>query len=66
MEEVKVTIDAEGNVKVTVFGVKGPSCLEITEKLEALLGGQVEREYTSEFYSQTEETRQKTKLEDKA
>jgi len=66
VEEVKVTIDAEGNVKVTVFGVKGPGCLEVTEKLEALLGGQVQREYTSEFYTQTEEARQKAKVEEKA
>ena len=66
MEEVKVTIDGDGNVKVTVFGVKGQGCLQITEKLEALLGGQVQREYTSEFYAQSEEVRQKAKVEDKA
>lgn len=61
MEEVKVSIDEEGNVKVTVFGAKGPKCLEITEKLEALLGGQVEREFTSEYYqtAQTEEIKTK-------
>ena len=37
MEEIKVTIDAEGNVKVTVFGVKGGKCLELTKELEQLL-----------------------------
>ncbi len=66
MEEVKVSIDEEGNVKVTVFGVRGPGCLAITEKLEALLGGSVEREFTSEYYSQVEEVGQKTKVERKA
>lgn len=66
MEEVKVTIDEEGNVKVTVFGVKGPGCLAVTQKLEALLGGQVEREFTSEFYAQAEEARLKAKVETKA
>jgi hypothetical protein len=66
VEEVKVTIDEEGNVKVTVFGVKGPGCLTVTRKLEALLGGQVEREFTSEFYAQTEEARQKAKVGTKA
>lgn len=66
MEEVKVTIDEEGNVKVTVFGVKGPGCLAVTKKLEALLGGQLEREFTSEFYVQAEEARQKAKVETKA
>ncbi|MBE0616407.1 MAG: DUF2997 domain-containing protein [Proteobacteria bacterium] len=58
MDEVKVTIDEQGNVKVTVFGVQGPGCLEVTRKIEALLGGQVEREFTSEYYSQTEEVKE--------
>jgi hypothetical protein len=62
VEEVKVTIDEDGNVKVTVFGVKGPGCLAVTQKLEALLGGQLEREFTSEFYAQTQEARQKAKV----
>ena len=63
MEEIKVTIDAEGNVKVTVFGVKGNKCLELTEELEALLGGDVQREFTSEYYAESEtvEERQKVK-----
>ncbi len=65
MEEVKVTIDEQGNVKVTVFGAQGPTCLAITEKLEALLGGQVEREFTSEYYN-AQEQEQKTRVEEKA
>ena len=65
MEEVKVSIDEHGNVKVTVFGAQGPACLAITEKLEALLGGQVEREFTSEYYN-AEEQKQKTRVEEKA
>ena len=66
MEEVKVTIDEEGNVKVTVFGAKGPGCLKLTEKLEALLGGEVEREFTSEYYQQEEVLKQKGTVKDKA
>ncbi len=65
MEEVKVTIDADGNVKVTVFGAKGPRCLEITQKLEKLLGGQVEREFTSEYYEEVSEE-QRTTVQEKA
>ena len=66
LEEVKVTIDEEGNVKVTIFGTKGPTCLEITEKLEQLLGGQVEREFTSEYYQRVEEQKQVGRVKDKA
>lgn len=65
MEEVKVTIDEEGNVKVTVFGVKGTRCLEVTEKLEALLGGQVEREFTSEYYQEEESVERRGTVETK-
>ncbi len=65
MEELKVTIDEEGNVKVTVFGVAGPRCLEITKKMEALLGGELSREFTSEFY-QTETSQETQRVKDKA
>jgi hypothetical protein len=64
MEEVRVTIDEEGNVKLTVFGVKGPRCLEITGGLEALLGGDLLREFTSEYY-QAEDVREKQQVKEK-
>lgn len=50
MEEVRVTIDEDGNVKVSVFGAAGKSCLELTQELERLLGGDLVREFTSEYY----------------
>jgi hypothetical protein len=55
VEEIKVTIDEHGNVKISVFGIPGPLCLKATEEIERLLGGQVEREYTSEFYRDVRE-----------
>jgi len=66
VEEVKVTIDEEGNVKVSVFGMKGDRCLEVTRKLEALLGGEVEREFTSEYYEEEQTERERATVEDKA
>ncbi len=65
MEEIKVTIDEEGNVKVTVFGVGGPRCVEVTKKLEELLGGDLTREFTSEYY-QAESVKEVQKVKDKA
>lgn len=65
MEEIKVTIDAAGNVKVTVFGVKGGKCLELTKELEQLLGGEVDREFTSEYYAAVD-VEQQQKVKDKA
>lgn len=64
MEEVKVTIDDQGNVKVTVFGAKGGQCLDITSKIEALLGGQVEREFTSEYYEQADEVKERQRVKE--
>jgi len=49
VEEVEITIDKNGQVKVHVRGAKGQACLDITQSLEELLGGEVlEREYTPE------------------
>ena len=41
VQEINVTIDANGQVQVEVHGVKGQSCLEITSALEAALGGEI-------------------------
>jgi len=65
MEEVRVSIDEDGNVKLTVFGVGGPRCVALTEKLEALLGGDLVREFTSE-YSQTADVQDQQKVRQKA
>lgn len=49
VQEVDVFIDASGQVRLEVRGVKGPGCIELTAALEAVLGGQVEtREMTPE------------------
>jgi len=49
MQEIDVYIDKNGKVRIEVRGVKGKACLDITQALEAALGGQVEsREMTPE------------------
>lgn len=49
LQEIEVTIGKNGEVQVHVRGVKGKACLELTEALEAALGGQVAlREMTPE------------------
>jgi len=60
LQEIDVFIAPDGTVKLQVRGVKGPACLDITQGLEALLGGQVtERIHTDEFnqVAQEEQTR---------
>jgi hypothetical protein len=49
MQEVDVIIEKDGQVRIEVRGVKGPSCLDLTKGLEEALGGQVaERQMTPE------------------
>ena len=56
LHEVEVEIDANGNVKVEVRGVKGSACLDITREMEQLLGGRVTgRTHTHEYDLQPDE-----------
>ena len=49
IEEIEVTIEKDGKVRIEVRGVKGGACLDITRTLEEALGGKVEaRELTPE------------------
>lgn len=49
IQEIEVTIDKKGQVKVHVRGVKGKACLDLTKDLEIALGAQViTRELTPE------------------
>ena len=59
LQEIDVIIDRDGQVRIEVRGVKGPSCLDLTKGLEAALGGQVEdRQMTPEAQEVGEEVRQ--------
>lgn len=50
-QEIEVSIDSKGKVQIHVRGIQGEACLELTEELEALLGGDViDRKMTSEAY----------------
>ncbi len=59
LQEVEVFIEKDGRVRVEVRGVKGMSCLEVTQALEAALGGQVQdRQLTPEAYDAAQEQHQ--------
>ncbi|HAZ45634.1 MAG TPA: hypothetical protein DDW76_30170 [Cyanobacteria bacterium UBA11369] len=50
-QEVDVFVEKDGSVRIEVRGVKGMSCLDLTQDLEAVLGGQIEaREMTLEAH----------------
>lgn len=62
VQEIEVFIAADGKVELSVRGVKGESCLELTRQLVESLGGQViRRELTPEAH-QAETTSGQTHL----
>jgi hypothetical protein len=54
-QDIEITISPTGEVAFVVKGVKGASCLDETKFLEDALGGGVlDRQKTSEYYEQSE------------
>ncbi|MEA4909398.1 MAG: DUF2997 domain-containing protein [Chloroflexi bacterium] len=63
VQEVEVTIEKNGQVRIHVRGVKGQACLDLTRDLEAALGGMVvDREMTPEALDATETIQQDQRL----
>lgn len=60
--EILFTIDDSGNITITVEGVKGKDCTEITKELEEAFGIVVDQQFTSEYYQQAESGRVSIKL----
>jgi hypothetical protein len=49
-QEIEITIQPDGSVKLHVRGTTGPQCLALTADLEKLLGGQItSREKTPDY-----------------
>lgn len=49
IQEIELTIHPNGQVEISVRGVKGNTCLEITQALEEALGNHIlERKMTAE------------------
>jgi len=52
IEEIEITIRADGKIQLHTSGFSGDACLEATEEIEKLLGNQIlQRERTGETYS---------------
>ena len=56
IQEIEVTIDENGEVKIHVHGTQGTTCLDLTADLEAALGGEViSREMTTDVDATVQE-----------
>ena len=54
-QDLVFSIDGDGNITIEVEGVKGKDCTEITRELEEALGIVVDRNFTAEYYQETED-----------
>mmetsp|Transcript_21817 Transcript_21817/g.50333 ORF Transcript_21817/g.50333 Transcript_21817/m.50333 type:complete len:136 (+) Transcript_21817:136-543(+) len=52
MKTIEFTIYPDGTVQERVTGIKGPSCLKITEAINEKIGEVVKVQTTEEFYEQ--------------
>lgn len=41
IQEIEITIGKNGQIEISVRGVKGQACLDITHDLEQALGGEI-------------------------
>lgn len=53
-QEIIISFSEDGTPSIEVKGVKGPSCLKLTEDLERVLGAVENRQKKPEFRQQTE------------
>jgi len=49
-EEITVTITPDGRATITVKGVGGPRCEELTAELEQALGNVCNKQHMAEYY----------------
>ncbi len=59
--ELEVVITPTGEVQITVKGVKGKSCEDLSRQIEAELGEVLERKRTPEYYQAQENIRKQRK-----
>jgi len=52
MSQIIIDIDADGNTTVSVKGVKGKSCTDLSKNIEAALGKVTRDDKTPEFHQQ--------------
>lgn len=60
-QEVIVDISPEGEIEISVNGVKGQSCTDITKNLEKALGVEGQRTLTNEYYEKNDSHKERNR-----
>lgn len=58
MHSITLIVDNKGGIKISVDGVKGQACKDVTKSLEKALGTVQDDQKTSEFYQQPQANNQ--------
>ena len=53
--DILISIGPDGEVQIQVEGVAGKDCVDLTRSLEEELGDVTDRQFTREYYQETEE-----------
>jgi predicted ThiF/HesA family dinucleotide-utilizing enzyme len=54
MAEIIVTINQHGATTISVNGVSGPGCMQISAAIERAVGKEIDQEFTSDYYQETQ------------
>jgi hypothetical protein len=61
MKKVRIRISTDGKATVSVEGVQGPACVELTKAFEEAIGEVQERQFCKEYQEEiTEQTSEQT------
>lgn len=55
-DELEITIDRNGRVVLRTIGIRGSRCLEYAELFAHIVGREVSRELTSDYYATPDES----------
>ena len=58
-EEFEIEISPQGKVTVRTKGIKGARCLDYAEMFAQIIGPEVSRQLTSEYYEQESEVQRR-------
>ena len=56
-KEYEITIEPNGQVRLHIKGIKGSQCMDIAKLFEQIVGKEVSKDLTSEFYEPAEQVR---------
>ena len=64
-EELEIEITATGKVTFRTVGIKGPRCVDVAEAFARVIGTEVDRELTAEYYETEQQVTQRQNIHER-